>query len=104
MGCKKAQGFLETRDWGIADEVVDASKERRGRDAALALAKSADTVVVARGKKVVTFDMKASPPDDDTLASYLLGPTGNLKAPTILRGKLLLVGFGETAYREVFGG
>src|SRR5437764_731784 len=36
MGCKKAQGFLETSDWGIAGEVVDATKERRGRDAALA--------------------------------------------------------------------
>jgi len=104
MGCKKAQGFLETSDWDIAGEVVDAAKNRRGRDEALALAKSADTVVVARGKKVVTFDMRKAPPDDDTLASYLLGPTGNLKAPTIRKGKLLLVGFGEAAYREVFGG
>jgi arsenate reductase-like glutaredoxin family protein len=105
MGCKKAQGFLETSNWtGIATEVVDASKEKRGRDAALALAKSADTVIVARGKKVVTFDMKQSPPDDATLAGYLLGPTGNLKAPTIRMGQTLLVGFGEAAYREVFGG
>ena len=104
MTCKKAQGFLETSNWDIAGEVVDASKNRRGRDAALELAKSADTVVVARGKKVVTFDMKKEPPDDDTLAGYLLGPSGNLKAPTIRKGKLLLVGFGETAYREVFGG
>ena len=103
MGCKKAQGFLETSNWDIAGEAVDASKERRGRDAAIALAKTADTVVVARGKKVVTFDMKNDPPDDATLASYLLGPTGNLKAPTIRKGKLLLVGFGEAAYREVFG-
>jgi hypothetical protein len=84
--------------------VVDASKDKRGREAALALAKSADKVVVARGKKVVTFDMKKDPPDDATLAGYLLGPTGNLKAPTLRMGKMLLVGFGEAAYREVFGG
>ena len=58
MGCKKAQGFLETSDWGIAGEVVDATKDKRGRDAALALAKSAEKIVVARGKKVVTLDMK----------------------------------------------
>jgi hypothetical protein len=103
MGCKKAQGFLETSDWSIAGEVVDASKQRQGREAALGLAKSADRVVVARGKKVVTFDMKQAPPDDDTLASYLLGPTGNLKAPTIRKGNTLLVGFGEAAFREVFG-
>jgi hypothetical protein len=103
MGCKKAQGFLETSNWDNARETVDASKNKRGRDEALALAKSADTVVVARGKKVVTFDMKKAPPDDDTLIGYLLGPTGNLKAPTIRKGKTLLVGFGEAAYREVFG-
>jgi len=82
---------------------VDASKEKRGRDEALKLARSVETVVVARGKKVVTFNMKKAPPDEDTLAAYLLGPTGNLKAPTLRKGKTLLVGFGEAAYREVFG-
>jgi len=63
-----------------------------------------DTVVVARGKKAVTFNMKKDPPDDDTLAAHLLGPTGNLRAPTIRYGKTLLVGFGDAAYAEVFGG
>jgi hypothetical protein len=82
---------------------VDASKEKRGRTEALQLAKSVNTVVVARGKKVVVFDMKKDPPDDDTLAGYLLGPSGNLKAPTLRKGKTLLVGFGEAAYRQVFG-
>ena len=84
--------------------MVDAAKERRGRDVALELAKTAARVVVARGKKVVIFDMMKDQPDDDTLAAYLLGPTGNLKAPTLRRGDILLVGFGEEAYREVFGG
>jgi hypothetical protein len=81
---------------------VDASRLRKARDAALELAKSADTVVVARGKKALTFDMRA-PPDDDTLAAALLGPTGNLKAPTLRVGTTLLVGFGEAAYRQVLG-
>jgi len=60
-------------------------------------------VVVARGKKVVSFDMKSNPPDDETLAAHLLGPTGNLKAPTLRRGETLLVGFNEEAYRQVLG-
>jgi hypothetical protein len=83
-------------------EVTDATKERRGRDEALKLARSADKVIVARGKKVVAFDMKEHPPDDDTLAAHILGPTGNLKAPTLRKGTTLLVGFNEEAYREVF--
>jgi len=47
--------------------------------------------------------MRSAPPDDDTLAAHLLGPTGNLKAPTLRLGQTLLVGFGEPAYRQVLG-
>jgi hypothetical protein len=57
--------------------------------------------VVARGKKVVTFDLRKNPPDDETLAAHLLGPTGNLRAPTLRRGKTLYVGFSEDIYREL---
>jgi hypothetical protein len=60
-------------------------------------------VVVARRKSIVIFEMKKSPPDDDTLAAHLLGPTGNLKAPTLRLGNTLLVGFSEAAYRQVLG-
>ena len=87
----------------MVGETLDASKNRKGRDEALALAKSVDRVVIARGKKVLTFDMKQAPGDDE-LAAALLGPTGNLKAPTLRIGRTLLVGFGEAAYREVLGG
>ena len=88
----------------MSGPVVNAAKERKGRDEALELARAAAKVVVARGKKVVSFDMKREPPDDDTLAAYLLGPTGNLKAPTLRVGDTLLVGFGEAAYEQVLGG
>jgi hypothetical protein len=79
----------------------DAAKSRRGRAEALTLAKTAAKVVVAKGKKVVTFDMKADPPDDDTLGAHLLGPTGNLRAPTLRKGDTLLVGYNEEAYHLV---
>jgi len=84
-------------------EVVDAGKDRRGRAEALTLAKSVKRVVTGRGKNVMTFDMTADPPDDDTLAQAILGPTGNLKAPTLKVGDTLLVGYNEEAYRQVLG-
>ena len=56
-------------------------------------------VVVAKGKNVVTFDLKKDPPDDDTLAAHLLGPTGNLRAPSVRRGSTLYVGFNEEVER-----
>lgn len=102
MSCTKAQGFLEKADAQVADH-SDAKKDRKGRAEALALARSAAKVVVARGKNVVTFDMKKNPPDDDTLLAHLLGPSGNLRAPTLRKGNTLLVGFNAKAYEQLLG-
>ena len=102
MGCHKARGFLERTQQEV-DSVTDARKEKRGRQEALALAKTVSKVVVGKGKKVVTFDMKHNPPDDETLAAALLGPSGNLKAPTLRKGSTLLVGFSAEAYKQVLG-
>lgn len=84
-------------------ESADARKQPRGPTEALALARGVDRVVVARGKKVVSFDMRRSPPDDETLLAHLLGPTGNLRAPTVRRGRTLLVGFSDATFREALG-
>ncbi len=80
--------------------MTDANKAKKGRADALELARSASVVHVARGKKVVTFDMKKNAPDDETLLGHMLGPTGNLRAPTIKKGKALYVGFSEETYRD----
>jgi arsenate reductase-like glutaredoxin family protein len=82
-------------------EQRDAKKERTGRAEALALAKGADKVIVARGKKIMEFDMNSARPDDETLLAHLLGPTGNLRAPAIRHGKTLLVGFNEEMYAKI---
>jgi hypothetical protein len=86
------------------EAITNASKEKKGREEALELAKSVERVVAGKGKKVVVFDMKDAPPSDDELAAVLLGPTGNLKAPTLKIGNTLLVGFSEEAYRQTLGG
>ena len=80
-----------------------ANKVKLGADEALQLAKSASTIHVARGKKIVTFHMKKDPPGKEELLKHILGPTGNLRAPTIRKGKTVLVGFNEELYAEVFG-
>lgn len=97
MSCTKAQGFLEENQLEVKEQ-TDARKEKRGREEALTLAKSVNRIIVAKGKKVIEIDMKKDAPDDDTLASHLLGPTGNLRAPTIRKGKTLLVGFNVETY------
>ncbi len=70
-----------------------------GAREALELASRADEIVVAKGGKVVRIDLKKERPGRAELLGLLLGPTGNLRAPTLLRGRTLLVGFNEEAYR-----
>ena len=84
-------------------EEVNARKTTLKRGDALALLKSVTEVYAARGKKVVHFDLKKDKPSTDELTKVLLGPTGNLRAPALRKGKTLFVGFDEATYQEVFG-
>ena len=84
-------------------EQIDARKERYGQDDAVSLLKGMKTLLVAKGKKVTRVDLKKDRPDDDALGKLLLGPTGNLSAPTMKIGKTVLVGFNEELYEELFG-
>jgi arsenate reductase-like glutaredoxin family protein len=61
------------------------------------------TIIAAKGKKIETLDLNKEKPEDDTIAGLLLGPTGNLRAPTLRKGKTLFVGFSEEAYRKLLG-
>ncbi len=81
---------------------MDARKTRFAASEALKLAGAVDVIVSLRGKKVVRLEMKASPPESDVLAA-LLGPSGNLRAPTVRRGRTLVVGFTPEAYAEYLG-
>ncbi len=74
-----------------------------GKEKALELAAAASKVIVAKGKKVTVFDLKQDPPDEATLLKHMLGATGNLRAPTVKRGKTLLVGFNAERYQDAFG-
>ncbi len=82
---------------------MNATKVRYDADAVLALLNGVDTFVAVKGKKVETFDLKAARPSDDELLARLMGPTGNLRAPTARVGRTLIVGFSEAVYAELFG-
>ena len=62
---------------------------------------NASRLIAAKGKKVTEFS-------GDSLSSQqavnaMLGPTGNMRAPTALVGETVLVGFNEDVYSSVFG-
>ena len=79
---------------------TDARKERFGPDDAVRLAREAAQLWVARGKKVRHFDMKKAPPSDEELKKLLIGPSGNLRAPTVRRGNKLFVGFEQEQFEQ----
>jgi len=55
---------------------------------------------VARGKKVLTFRPGKDDFDADELSKVAIGPSGNLRAPTLRAGKTWYVGFSEEAYNS----
>ena len=81
-------------------EEIPASR-KLGESDAKAIAKESSKVYVAKGKKLDVFDMKSEKVGD--VAAKMLGPTGNLRAPTLRVGKTVLVGFNDEAYSMVFG-
>jgi arsenate reductase-like glutaredoxin family protein len=57
-------------------------------------------VIVLKGKK--RSDFKGGSAGKDVVDA-MLGPTGNLRAPTLRAGKTVVVGFNEEAYAELLG-
>jgi arsenate reductase-like glutaredoxin family protein len=82
---------------------VDAKKQTIKGDRALDVLEDVDQLYAMKGKRVVHVDLRKGRPDRAALLGLLLGPTGNLRAPTLRRGRTLLVGFDETTYRQVLG-
>jgi arsenate reductase-like glutaredoxin family protein len=99
MSSRKAQEFLE-RNRITVNRFQDADHEKLNAHDALALARSAARVVVAKGKKVITYDMTKDAPDEAALQRHLLNVSGHLRTPTVLKRQTLLVGFNNDVYRR----
>ena len=100
MTCAKTQGFLAKHKVIVAAQ-RDAKKATIKGDAALGVLEGVDELYAARGKRVVHVDLKREKPPRAELLGLLLGPTGNLRAPTLRKGRTLIVGFDEATYERV---
>ena len=100
MTCAKTQGFLAKHKVTVAAQ-ADAKKATIKGDAALGVLKDVDQLYVAKGKRVVHVDLKREKLPRTELLGLLLGPTGNMRAPTLRKGRTLIVGFDESTYTQV---
>jgi arsenate reductase-like glutaredoxin family protein len=80
---------------------VDARKSPIKEREALELIENVDEIYASKGKKVVHLNLKTQKPDRAALLGLLLGPTGNLRAPTLRKGRTLIVGFDEEQYEKL---
>jgi len=99
--CGKTAAFL-------ADHQIDVGKQEDARKVPLAdadalkLVGQVNDLYVTRGTKVIHIDLKSERPDDESLLSLLIGPSGKLRAPTLKIGKTMIVGFDQATYEKVF--
>jgi hypothetical protein len=81
-------------------EQIDARRTRIGPSDLSAVVKGADVVLVSNGRTVVRFDLRQRDHDRSELLARMVGPTGNLRAPTLRRNRLVVCGFHPEAMRE----
>ena len=89
---------MEAKQITIKDR-TPASKKLQADDAR-GLLESASRLIALKGKKIGEFSLTGDVSDEAVAA--MLGPTGNLRAPTIRRGKTLVVGFNQEVFEQEF--
>ena len=76
----------------------DARKERLEADAVWDLMSSADSIVVAKGKRVETYIPTEAIRDE--ILKTVLGRSGSLRAPTVQAGNVFYVGYNDSLYEN----
>ncbi|MCA9778361.1 MAG: hypothetical protein KC800_16655 [Candidatus Eremiobacteraeota bacterium] len=95
--CTKAQEFLEQNNLTPV-ETVNCKKEPIDAGELKERLKKVDRVLVTRGKKILELDPKA---DAEEILSTAIGRSGNLRAPSMRQGSLLLVGYNDEIYTRL---
>ena len=99
MTCKRTQGFLASAKATVVT-TVDAKKHTISAKHAFDVLDGIDEIYATKGKKVVHLVLKGAHPSKEEVTTLLIGPSGNLRAPTARKGRTLLVGFDEETYRR----
>ena len=89
---------------GIGDGTVqNAAKDPIEGPAALDLLEETAELFVARGRRVLRFDLMSQRPPDDELLGLLLGRSGKLRAPALRYRSRLIVGYNQDLLAQGLG-
>jgi arsenate reductase-like glutaredoxin family protein len=100
--CQKTDAYLDEHGLSI-NQTVDCKKEPMTFSQAKALLAGVKTLYATKGTKTVEVDLTKGA-DEELLESLLIGPSGNLRAPTIKTGDVMVVGYDQALYSKAFGG
>ncbi len=78
--------------------MIDARKTKIDEAQAWELLQDATSIAVAKGKKVQRFEAVAA--EKEAVLKNVMGPSGNLRAPTYRVGKDFVVGFNADLYTD----
>lgn len=95
--CAKADAFLAQHEVEVS-ELVDCKKYPMSKGDVQLLLAGVTQVLAARGSTVRSFQ---SPCDQGEVLVAIMGPTGNLRAPTLRQGKRLYVGYDVNLYGDL---
>jgi len=84
----------------IIEEILDARKNRIEGQQAWDIVKEAKEISVAKGKKVVHFSQVKG--EKEAVLKRVMGPSGNLRAPTLRINNQFVIGFNPEMYAEKF--
>lgn len=83
----------------VPEQVVDARKAALAGEDAWKLLAGVREILVAKGKQYQVFDPRKD--SKEAILAQALGRTGNLRAPALLIGDRLLVGFSDSLYAHI---
>jgi hypothetical protein len=83
------------------EQIVDARKESLAGEEAWKVLAGVREILIAKGKNFQVFD--PSKDSKEAILAQALGRTGNLRAPALLMGDRLLVGFSDSLYAQISG-
>ena len=83
------------------EQIVDARKDALAGEEAWKVLAGVREILIAQGKNFQVFD--PSKDSKEAILAQALGRTGNLRAPALLIGDRLLVGFSDSLYAQISG-
>ena len=96
--CRKAQEFLDANNIQV-DSRTDARKEKLDPIEVWERIKAAQSIHIAKGKKVDVFNPNVD--SQDAILEAIMGRSGNLRAPTLQIGDTFFVGFNALLYDAI---